>query len=133
MDVARKTGFGFFFPLYPLAPQDRYFDMISSLRRAYRDYSRSAVNEGSLIMAGSGAGAGLMLILAETNWKFGLENPKKLILLSPVLDKDVIPVDEFVDYSDICDDITVITADDADFADRDCREFYEQNTNDIKA
>ena len=132
LDISKSTGYGFFVPTYPLAPKNRYDDMIPMLRRAYKDYCQSSVNEGNFIVVGSGTGAGLLLLLASTNWKFGLENPKKLILLSPVLDKDFIPVDEFGDYSDICDDITIITDDDPDFCERDCRAFYEQNTNDIK-
>ncbi|GAB6093353.1 alpha/beta hydrolase fold domain-containing protein [Furfurilactobacillus curtus] len=72
-------------PIYPLAPNYDYQDVLTSLERLYREVLKT-VDPAKLIIIGDSAGGGLALTLAEALKEWDLPQPKNIVALSPVLD-----------------------------------------------
>lgn len=84
-DLAESTGATVILPDYPLTPKYKYTDVFDMLEPLYEKYLKKAGAE-NLILMGDSAGGGLALALAQKMGEEDIEQPKRLILLSPWLD-----------------------------------------------
>ena len=84
-DLIKDTGATIVVPDYPLTPQYRYTDVFGMVLPLYREIVKRVEKENFILM-GDSAGGGIALALAEEAGKEGLNQPSKLILISPWLD-----------------------------------------------
>lgn len=84
-DIATDTGYTIIVPDYPLAPQSNYEDVFSFMEPLYKEVVEKVTSE-KLILMGDSAGGGLSLALAQKMGEERVEQPSKLLLLSPWLD-----------------------------------------------
>ena len=84
-DLIKDTGATIVVPDYPLTPQYRYTDVFGMVLPLYREIVKRVEKENFILM-GDSAGGGIALALAEEVGKEGLNQPSKLILISPWLD-----------------------------------------------
>lgn len=84
-DLIKDTGATIVVPDYPLTPQYRYTDVFGMVSPLYREIVKRVEKENFILM-GDSAGGGITLALAEEAGKEGLNQPSKLILISPWLD-----------------------------------------------
>lgn len=90
-------------PDYPLAPQYTYVDSFAMMIPLYREITESSGTSDTILM-GDSAGGGFALALAQKASEDGLQQPAKIILLSPWLDitlenpmiGDIDPLDPFL-------------------------------------
>jgi len=89
-ELAEATGLEFIVPLYPLAPESHGLVAL----RFVTDLYRSLVGgDGHLFVMGDSAGAGLALSLAASLRDSGDELPKRLVLLTPFVDVELLHAD----------------------------------------
>lgn len=84
-DVIEDTGVTFIIPDYPLTPTFYYKDVFDMMSPLYEEVIKK-VGADNLIVMGDSAGGGLSLALCQQAGEKGLEQPSKLILISPWLD-----------------------------------------------
>lgn len=84
-DLIKDTRATIVVPDYPLTPQYRYTDVFGMVLPLYREIVKRVEKENFILM-GDSAGGGIALALAEEAGKEGLNQPSKLILISPWLD-----------------------------------------------
>lgn len=72
-------------PDYPLAPKYTYIDVFNFMEPLYKKII-DMINTNNLILAGDSAGGGLALALAQKIGEQDINQPNKLILISPWLD-----------------------------------------------
>lgn len=84
-DLIKDTGATIVVPDYPLTPQYKYTDVFGMVLPLYREMVKRVEKENFILM-GDSAGGGIALALAEEAGKEDLNQPSKLILISPWLD-----------------------------------------------
>lgn len=84
-DMVLDTGYTIIVPDYPLAPQNNYQDVFAFMEPLYQEIIKK-VDAKNFVMMGDSAGGGLSLALAQRMGEENIEQPAKLILLSPWLD-----------------------------------------------
>lgn len=84
-DVINDTGVTFIIPDYPLTPTYYYKDVFDMMLPLYQEVIKK-IDTKNLIVMGDSAGGGLSLALCERAGEDNLEQPSKLILISPWLD-----------------------------------------------
>lgn len=85
VDLAEDTGATILLPDYPLTPKYQYKNVFEMLEPLYEDCIKR-IGADNLILMGDSAGGGLSLALAEKMGENQVEQPKRIILLSPWLD-----------------------------------------------
>lgn len=73
-------------PLYPLAPEHTYKEALRFIYALYMQQIDMINNPADMILMGDSAGGGLALVLAQLLKEKQLEQPGKIILISPWLD-----------------------------------------------
>ena len=84
-DLIKDTGATIVVPDYPLTPQYKYTDVFGMVLPLYREMVKRVEKENFILM-GDSAGGGIALALAKEAGKEDLNQPSKLILISPWLD-----------------------------------------------
>ena len=84
-DIIKDTGATIIIPDYPLTPSYYYKDVFDMMVPLYEETIKK-VGTDNLIVMGDSAGGGLSLALCQEAGKRELEQPSKLILISPWLD-----------------------------------------------
>lgn len=84
-DIIEETGATFIIPDYPLTPKYCYKDVFDMMLPLYQEVTKK-IDVQNLIVMGDSAGGGLSLALCEKVGEEKLEQPSKLILISPWLD-----------------------------------------------
>lgn len=84
-DIIRDTGVTIIIPDYPLTPSFYYKDVFDMMVPLYEETIKK-VGADNLIVMGDSAGGGLSLALCQDAGKKGLDQPSRLILISPWLD-----------------------------------------------
>lgn len=93
--IINETGNTMIVPDYPLTPEFYYKDVFDMMEPLYEDLVQR-VGAENLIVIGDSAGGGLCLALCQAEGEKGIEQPEKLILISPWL--DVTMTNEEIDY-----------------------------------
>ena len=83
--VAKHTGMRIIVPMYPLAPVHTYREAFPPLLNLY-DYLRDEAGVSHIILMGDSAGGGLAAAFCELLAKKKMQQPHRLILLSPWVD-----------------------------------------------
>lgn len=83
--LANNTKAEIVVPMYPLAPHYTYDEAYNLLTSFYRDYTANHP-DSNVILMGDSAGGGLALGLAEHFGKQNINQPDRLILISPWVD-----------------------------------------------
>lgn len=84
-DLIKDTGATIIVPDYPLTPQYKYTDVFGMVLPLYREVTKKVKKENFILM-GDSAGGGIALALAQEAGRENLNQPNKLILISPWLD-----------------------------------------------
>jgi len=84
-DIIKDTGVTFIIPDYPLTPNYYYKDVFDMMLPLYQKITKK-IDVQNLIVMGDSAGGGLSLALCEKIGEEKLEQPSRLILISPWLD-----------------------------------------------
>ena len=84
-DIVKDTGATIVIPDYPLTPDYYYRDVFNMMMPLYSEVINK-VGKENLIVMGDSAGGGLSLAMCQYVGEKGLEQPNKLILISPWLD-----------------------------------------------
>lgn len=84
-DIVKDTGATIIIPDYPLTPTYYYQDVFDMMLPLYEEVINK-VGSDNLIVMGDSAGGGLSLALCQEAGEKGLEQPSRLILISPWLD-----------------------------------------------
>lgn len=84
-DMIHDTGATFIIPDYPLTPEHYYKDVFDMMEPLYEEITKK-INPNHLIVMGDSAGGGLSLALCEQAGEKNLNQPSRLILISPWLD-----------------------------------------------
>lgn len=84
-DILNDVGCTLIVPDYPLTPKYTYQDVFKMMGPLYKEIINNVGSEHFVVM-GDSAGGGLSLALSQQMGEEGIEQPKKLILLSPWLD-----------------------------------------------
>ncbi|MHA6251843.1 alpha/beta hydrolase fold domain-containing protein [Oceanobacillus sp. CAU 1775] len=73
-------------PLYPLAPEHTYKDTIKFTLELYELQLQTIDKSSEIILMGDSAGGGLALVLAQIIKDTELQQPEKIVMISPWLD-----------------------------------------------
>lgn len=84
-DIANDTKATIIIPDYPLAPDYYYQDVFDMMMPLYSEVIKK-VGKENLIIMGDSAGGGLSLAMCQYAGEKNIEQPHKLILISPWLD-----------------------------------------------